>query len=165
MDFSFLSFIALNWLFLLSNFCLAFTPQDWASRNRFFGLMVIDIVHLTSAARFPCYWLFCFALQIFDFRVVVWHISSDTNDFVFFSEVLNTSSVPFWICLYTSRQRARAMKHVLSWITWSPSTHYLVDRRPSNHFLKESLTRHTGFICNFPGLLLPEYYSAWGHGD
>lgn len=92
----------------------------------------MDIVHLTWATRFPCYWLVCFALQIFDFRVVVWHISSDANDFVFFSEVLHTSPVPFLIRLYTSRQRAQAMKHELSWITWPPSTHYLVGRGPSN---------------------------------
>lgn len=71
------------------------------------SLMVMDIVHLTSATRFPCYWLVCFALQIFDFRVVgvkvsristVWHISSDTNDFVIFSKVLHTSPVPFLVC-------------------------------------------------------------------
>lgn len=110
---------------------------------------LMDIVHLTPAARFPCYWLFCFALQNFDFRVVAWHISSDTNDFMFLS-VLHTSPVPFLICLYTSRQRPQAMKHELSWITWPPSTHYLVNRGPSNHFLKKGLTRYPGFICNFP---------------
>lgn len=98
MDFSFQSPYYSQLSFLPKYFLSSFHPLGLRRKGstlvQLGFLIAMDILHLPSSGRFVTGYFGWFSQWIFDFRMVAWQISSDTNDFVVFSEVLHTSSVP-----------------------------------------------------------------------